>query len=638
MPKGSNYEIKTTIAIDGEKAFKAAMDDVNRSMRVSDSELKKLQASFDAGGSEMDYFTGRARVLNREHEQQQAKVKALQKAVAEAAEMYGYASAQVQGYKIQLNNAEAKQIALAKAAQEANRDLEALGRDSNKIGRQIERGIGDAAEDAGEKLDSMFERVQKDVNALKTSVGFQVATEVGGFIVNAVQGVTGFVEENEELNRQLAITEYNISKYDFDWMTTLGLVSRATAITGNQEGALEAINNLVSTQVTNEELINAALEGILGVFITTGGALSLESLAEDARASVVNKEATGTYAEVLKELIQGVVIDDVNKALQATKSAEEALEIVTAYLTEAGFQTTTKSFEEQNKAYIEAATKRSELALKWAALAEELTPIITATIDGTIEVVDGLTEITKKIKESEFAKSISETLAVEKAMEAEAEKAIAAAKKMREENIASEEEIVQAEKYAETQKQGAEGFKRFNRLNVFQENTDWFFSPDSFVDWFKNLFSSAGAETLPEGTADPGEAGFQTMQEYVKGMQDAANAEVTAAQAAVATTIAQMNAEEQMQAAFTAGKNAMIKFGNGIAEGAGIPISNVKTMINQINAMLAGMASPAYGLGWGGITGGNIALYMDGQKVGGLVAGGVSRTIGRKVETKMTMK
>lgn len=583
MPKNSNYEIKTTIAVDGEKAFKAAMDDVNRSMRVSDSELKKLQASFDAGGSEMDYYTGRARVLNQQHEQQKAKVTALQKAVEEAAEMYGYASKQVQGYKIQLNNAEIKEIQLAKAAKEANRDLESFGRDSNKIGRQIERGIGDAAEDTADKLDGMFSKVQKDVNALKTSVAFQVATEVGGFIVNAVQGVTGFVEENEELNRQLAITEYNISKYDFDWMTTLGLVSRATAITGNQEGALEAINNLVSTQVTNEELINAALEGILGVFITTGGALSLESLAEDARASVVNKEATGTYAEVLEELIQDVVIEDVNKALQATKSAEEALEIVTAYLTEAGFQTTTKSFEEQNKAYIDAATKRSDLALKWASLAETLTPTVSGAIDATAEVVDGLNEIARMLLDAEFAKR-------------------------------------QLKEYDPQFAEALEG----GELDTWSGTWDYF---------IKHLIPSAGAETLPGGDAN--EAGFQTMQEYVKGMQDATNAEVSAAQAAVATTIAQMQTEEQLQAAFTAGKNAMIEFGDGIAEGASTPISNVQTMVNQINAILAGIQTPAFGLGWSGISGGNIYLYNaqrnNARNVSKMIGSGViSTTLSKK--------
>ena len=76
MPKSTNYEIKTTLAVDGEKEFKAAMDAANKSMRVSDSEMKKLEAAYNAGGEIMDYYTGRARVLNREAEQQEAIVEA----------------------------------------------------------------------------------------------------------------------------------------------------------------------------------------------------------------------------------------------------------------------------------------------------------------------------------------------------------------------------------------------------------------------------------------------------------------------------------------------------------------------------------------------------------------------------------
>ena len=613
MPKNTNYQITTTLAVDGEKEFKAAMDAANKSMRVSDSELKKLKAAYEAGGTQMDYYTGRAKVMNREAEQQEAIVEALRKAVEQAGEKFGEASDKVKDYQIKLNNAEAKQIALAKAAQEANRDLEALGRDSGKIGRKIERGIGDAAEDAGEKLDSMFERVQKDVNALKTSVGFEIATEVGGFIVNAVQGVTGFVEENQELNRQMAIAKYNIEKYDFDWTKSLELVTRAAAITGNQEGALEAINNLVSTQVTNEELIEAAMEGILGVYLTTGGALSLESLAEDLRASVASKKPTGTYAEVLEELIQGIVIEDVEKALGATKSAEEALQIATAYLTQAGYQTTTKSFEEQNADLLESLRKQQELAMAWADLATELQPVVTGIVSGTTTLVEGIKDVIDIMNGIDFGE-----------------------KETKELNDAIEEYYTNPENENSFGQWWSDfwGITPKKYKNVDKPDTGAKSGLIASALGGLGLVRSATAETV----VDPYEAGFQAMQQYNMGLQEAADKEMTAAQAAVATTIAQMQTEDQMEAAFEAGRNAMIAFGNGIAEGAGVPISNVQKMVNQINAMLSAMASPAYGLGWGGITGGNIALYMDGQKVGGLVAGGVSSALGRKVSTKMTMK
>lgn len=582
MPKSTNYEIKTTIAIDGEKAFKAAMDDVNRSMRVSDSELKKLQASFDAGGSEMDYFTGRARILTREHEQQQAKVKALQKAVEDAAEKYGYASAQVQGYKIQLNNAEIKEIQLAKAAQEANRDLEKLGRDSGKIGRQIERGIGDAAEDAGEKLDGMFERVQKDVNALKSSVAFQTAIDVGGFVFDSIQSAMGFVQENQEFNMRLAQARSVVEMYGYNWDAISEIINDAASVTGDYEAAQSALVNLAGAGFENEKQIAATVQNLLGIWLSSGGELDFTGLAEDYLESVKEKSPTGTYAEAIIKFTDRSV-EDVKKVLESMKTNADTLEAATAVLTEAGLQTKAETFKEENKDLVALQDEINKTTLKNAEIAENLAPLIEDVISLWNMLLSGVETFTGDI----------------------------------------------GEKY----KNWREGLEEEGGLAKWLK--DVFIPPKEEWPNF-GFFASAGAETLPGGDAN--EAGFQTMQQYVAGMQEAANAEMTAAQAAVSTTIAQMQDEKQMTAAFEAGKNAMISFGNGIAEGAGIPISNVKTMVNQINAMLAGMASPAYGLGWGGITGGNIALYMDGQKVGGLVAGGVSRTIGRKVETKMTMK
>lgn len=611
-------EIKTRLSLDGEKEFKAAMADANREMRVMNADLKAMAAEFASTGDQQKYFTDRAEMIGSKVKQQELIVEALQQAVKDSAEAYGDAARQTDEYRIKLSNATAKLFDMRRASEDANRELEELGRDSGKIGRQIERGIGDAAEESAEKLDSMFAKVQKDVNALKTSVGFQVATEVGGFIVNAVQGVTGFVEENQELNRQMAIAKYNIEKYDFDWTKSLELVTRAAAITGNQEGALEAINNLVSTQVTNEELIEAAMEGILGVYLTTGGSLSLESLAEDLRASVTSKKPTGTYAEVLEELIQGIVIEDVEKALGATKSAEEALQLATAYLTQAGYQSTTKSFEEQNAEMLDGLRKKQELSLAWAELAAELQPVVTeltsalTTAVGTVtDWVDWAGGVADKYGDT-IADIINSTL----------------------------EKIIPGYNIAIGTAKGVgsllSGSAKTNYDLFNQAYEEYYGKQSPLQSFFEWLIPSAGAETIP--TEELNDYGFRAMMEINNGMMQAANEEVSAAQAAVDATIAQMQDEKQLTAAFEAGKNAMIEFGNGIAEGAGVPIGNVRTMVNQINAMLSAMASPAFGLGWGGITGGNIALYMDSQKVGGLVAGSVSRTIGRKIETKMTIK
>lgn len=579
MPKSSNYEIKTTIAIDGEKAFKAAMDDVNRSMRVTDADLKAMKAEFRATGDEEKYFTQRVEAMRDKMKQQEAVVEALTKAVKESGDMFGDAAAKTDGYRIKLSNATAKLFDMRVEAEEANRELEELGRDSNKIGRQIERGIGDAAEDTADKLDGMFAKVQKDVNALKSSVAFQTAIDVGGFVFDSIQGAMGFVQENQEFNMRLAQARTVVEMYGYNWDAISEIINDAASVTGDYEAAQSALVNLAGAGFENEKQIAATVQNLLGIWLSSGGELDFTGLAEDYLESVKEKSPTGTYAEAIIKFTDRSV-EDVKKVLESMKTNADTLEAATAVLTEAGLQSKAETFKEENKDLVELQDEMNKSTLRYAEIAANLSPLIEDVISLWNMVLDGVETLTGNI----------------------------------------------GERY-KTWREGLE-----EEGGIAKWLKDVFIPPKEELPDF-SFFPSAGAETLPGGDAN--EAGFQTMQKYVQGMQDAANAEVSAAQAAVATTIAQMQTEEQLEAAFEAGRNAMIAFGNGIAEAAPIPINNVRDMVNTINAMLAQIATPAYGLGWSGITGGNIYLYNaqrnNARNVSKMIGSGViSTTLSKK--------
>ena len=599
MMAGKNYDIATTIKLNGEKEFDKALGDANRSMRVMDSELKKLEAAFDAGGTEMDYFTGKADALGREYKQQEAIVDALRRAVEEQSQAYDEASAEVQKYQIRLNNAEAKLSKLAKASETANRELEDLGRDSNKIGRQIENGIGDAAEDVSEKLDGMFAKVSADVNALKGSVAFQTAMDVGGFVMDGIQSVMGFVEENDEYNRQIAIARHNVERYGHDWDEAMKLIVDATVITGNRDGAFEAISNLHSTAVEDQQLIEAAADALLGVFLTTGGSLSFESLAEDFRASVVSRVPTGTYAEVLEEILQDVVIEDVEKALGKAESVEDAFNIALAYLTQGGYQNTTKSFEEQNAEFLEAQRKQQELATAWAELAIELQPAVSALVGYATDVVDGLKNVVAIMK---------------------------GATPMPPEKV---DETIKAIDEYYTNPENENSFGRWW--------TDfWGITPEKYRNQNdRTLFPSAGAEELPmpfsetDLQTDFEAKGSMAWTAYTSGILSAA-AENPAMQAVLDAEMTKI--AEENDAAFTAGNNAMISFANGIADGSVVVMNNVNTLVNQINKALASITMPAYGYGLGGITGGSLYIGRDS------LVDTVSKGVGQRVYVKNYLK
>lgn len=584
-------EIKTTLKLDGEKEFNKEIQKATRNMRVMDADLRAISAEFRATGDAQAYYTQRSETLNTQIRQQENIVEALNRAMKEAVEEYGDASKEADGYRIKISNATAKLFDLRVASEQAGRELEELGRDSGKAGRQIEDGIGNAAEDAAEKVSRMFAGVTEDIEAIKGSFAVQTTMSVGEFVLDAVGSVTDFVNENQELNRQIAIARHNIEQYDLNWDEVQGLIIRASAITGNQDGAIEAISNLASAGFDSEEMLKSAMDALLGVFLTTGGSLSFESLAEDFRASVVAKTPTGTYAEVIEEVLQGVAVEEVEKTLQAAETTEEAIQVALSVLTSGGMQTKTKSFEEVNAEMIEAQIKTQELALKQTALAQELTPIVTAFTEGMITAVDAAVELVQYMKGKEEVFGMTR------------------------------------EEFSEESRKKTGG--------VFRTDEEQGIIRTDVGDAFRNigngllelLIPSAGAAEIPP---EWGEYGENAVSAVESGMTAAAS-ESTVGTDIMKGIISQMSAEDAN--ALIAGQNSMTQFANGVAEGSTAAISNVADMVNQINALLAQVGSVAYGAGFAA-TGGRVDLTVDGNDLSTVV----STNLGRKTQATLLVK
>lgn len=98
-------EIKTTLALDGEKEFKASLDEAYRGIKVLGSEMKLNTAIFGDNGSSMDGLTKKGEILRKEIAQQKDIVAALSKAVEESATAYGETDKKTDAYRIKLNNA-----------------------------------------------------------------------------------------------------------------------------------------------------------------------------------------------------------------------------------------------------------------------------------------------------------------------------------------------------------------------------------------------------------------------------------------------------------------------------------------------------------------------------------------------------
>lgn len=105
-------EIKTTIAVDGEQAFKRAINEANTSMRNLGTQLTLAQAQFKKDGDAMKLMESRSKTLTAEIGQQENIVKALEKAVVDSSKAYGENSEKTEKWEAELNRAKAKLVSL----------------------------------------------------------------------------------------------------------------------------------------------------------------------------------------------------------------------------------------------------------------------------------------------------------------------------------------------------------------------------------------------------------------------------------------------------------------------------------------------------------------------------------------------
>ena len=395
-------EIKTTLKLDGERAFNQAITEAGRNMRVMASEMKSAAADFNLTGDEMDYLSRKSKSLNSQIEQQEKIIKALEGAVAQSAESYGDASAKTDGYRIKLNNARASMAKLQKELEETDRELTDLGRDSGRVGRQLETGIGEAAEDVSRKFDSMVNQLSTDVASIETTLNIAGAVKIGSAVVEGVKGaydaITGMVDASMEYNRSMSFLEINAQNAGHEFEKIKEYAVAVAGLTGDMDAAVEGMSNLLMTGFEADEMA-LAVARLSGAIIQFPDTLKFESLADGLQESIATGSAVGQYAEYLERM--GLDIEKVNEAFEKSKKkGQEAVETTAlAFLSGHGAEETAEQYRNQyadQVAYFEAQAKLTD---SQAALAKELTPAATKAIDMATELMTSATTAVQEAKE-----------------------------------------------------------------------------------------------------------------------------------------------------------------------------------------------------------------------------------------------
>lgn len=140
--------ITTRLAVDGETAFKKTMTEINASLRAIRSEMELSEAQFKGQANSIEALTAKDKLLREEIEQQTVKVRALEQAMRDAAQVYGENSAQADRYRARLNNARAELIGMNRALNDNSRYMREAQESANHTARSIDE-FGSSTEKSG---------------------------------------------------------------------------------------------------------------------------------------------------------------------------------------------------------------------------------------------------------------------------------------------------------------------------------------------------------------------------------------------------------------------------------------------------------------------------------------------------------
>lgn len=517
-------EIKTRLTLDNTKQFDKEIKEAGRNFRVLASDMKAAAADFESSGDEMAYLGQKSKILGGQIAQQEEIVRALSEAVEASALAFGDAGEKTDGYRIKLNNAKAALAKLKKELSDTDREMRDIGQDAGRVGRQLEQGLGEAAEDTGKKLDRMVQQLDQDLVDIKGAVEFSAITDVGdtlkGGVDLVVDAVGGLTEGTLDYRRKMAALTQNAMDAGFDPEWLKEQATWIAAFTGDLDGAVEAVSNmaLIAPDVNS---FTTVMNRLLGATTKWGGTFKIENLAESLQESLASGEITGAYSELMSRL--GMDIETINKSIK--KAAKEGSDAVwtagTAWTSEHGFEETLEQYAEMNKDIIAYNTAKTELTKAEAELADKLTPAATAGIEMFTGMIDSITDMIEAYEEwhAKFIGTSEEnkTIAEQATKEAEKFSSVMDFTKVIEE-ARNNGEYIKAREYSKLRREYIEQSDQafFEALEAeLNENAPQTALEDMFSEEAMQGVEEA-AGTAAEGVAKAYGDAFAAQEEYVK--------------------------------------------------------------------------------------------------------------------------
>lgn len=362
--------ITTRIALDGEKAFKDQMAQVNGELRNLKSEMTLVDATFKGQANTTEALTAKHKVLRGSVEQQRERVRALTQAVEDATQAYGDNDKRTDGYRQSLNRAKAELINLNRELEDNERYLDEARKSADGCAESIDE-YGKAVRDADSNKDPL--------GNLMAGFGSLKGVLAGGAVVGGIKAVgdaiMSVVEDTAEYRKIMGTLEISSERAGYSAQQTADIYRTLQGVLGDTQTAATTTANLQAIGLAQEDLVTIT-EAAIGAWATYGDSIPIDGLSESINETIQAGKVTGTFADVLNWA--GTSEDDFNAKLEAANGTTERANIVLQELKSQGLDQAGKAWQDANEDVValNKATERWDGAM--AQLGETLTPAAAA--------------------------------------------------------------------------------------------------------------------------------------------------------------------------------------------------------------------------------------------------------------------
>ena len=289
--------ISTSIKLDGEAEFKKQMSNVNSELKTLRTEMAYSEEAFKGQANTMEALTAKDKLLRKEIEQQEEKVRALEQAVSDASEAYGDNDKRTDSWRQSLNKAKTDLLKMNRELEDNSKYLDEARKSADHAADSIDE-FGREVKDTADQSDGIADLIDSMSKLKDFAKGGVIGAAAIGGLTAIKDAIFEIVDGTKEYRQIMGTLDVSSQKAGYSAEQTQETYRRLYSVLGDNQAAATTVANLQAIGLSQEDLMEIT-DAAIGSWATYGDSIPIDGLAESINETIKAGQVTGTFADVL---------------------------------------------------------------------------------------------------------------------------------------------------------------------------------------------------------------------------------------------------------------------------------------------------------------------------------------------------